>query len=223
MKLLAIIAGIVGTAFVIYHLLFPTYTHRYRLTIEVEVDGKVRSASSVIEVRIQDQRGIPLVRGAYNAKVSGEAVFLDLGNGQHVIAILGFGRTGQEHPLNVSTLARNVFNPLPNNRGLESLKLMPSLPIQKKAKLHGQQIPTMVTFGDLSNPTTARIVPVSEFSRVFGPNIRFRAAWIEITNDSVTRGIKKKLPWLPHPTYITGKKLCDPRDPHCLHGGNFER
>jgi hypothetical protein len=89
--------------------------------------------------------------------------------------------------------------------------------------LSGDLIPAFVTFAIPNDPATARVVLPSEFPAVFGPGVRLRDAGIEMTNDPVTRGIEKKLTWLPHPEYLSGRFACGPDEPHCLHGGHFTR
>ena len=72
-----------------------TYTHRYRLTIEVETPEGAKSSGNVIEVSVQEKPdwGIPATSGVLT-RVEGEAVFVDLGDNRHVIATLGFGPLG---------------------------------------------------------------------------------------------------------------------------------
>ena len=50
---LGIIVAIAAVAG-LYKLKYPTYTYRYRMTVEVDVGGEVRSQSSVIEVSAGD-------------------------------------------------------------------------------------------------------------------------------------------------------------------------
>ena len=69
----------------------PTVTYRYRLTIEVETPQGLRSGSSVIETTIRDTTGAVLSTPearTISSKVRGEAVFVDLGEGRNVVAIL---------------------------------------------------------------------------------------------------------------------------------------
>ena len=84
-------------------------------------------------------------------------------------------------------------------------------------------VPTLVTFTDLNNPTTARVVRPDEFPAAFGAGVRLRGARIEMTADPVTSGIEKKLTWLPHPKYLSGRFACGPNESHCLHGGHLTR
>ena len=54
--ILAIVAAIILAPLCFYfgyRLLYPTYTYRYRLALEVETPDGIRSGSSVIEVRYE--------------------------------------------------------------------------------------------------------------------------------------------------------------------------
>ena len=55
MKWLGIACAAIVAGFVLYKINYPTYTYRYRMTVNVEVDGQMRSGSSVIEVRVSKQ------------------------------------------------------------------------------------------------------------------------------------------------------------------------
>ena len=54
-KIALSIALVVGGSLTMCKLAYPTYTYRYKMTINVEADGKLYSGSSVIEVRLVKQ------------------------------------------------------------------------------------------------------------------------------------------------------------------------
>ena len=97
---LGIVALIVG-AVLFYKGVFPTYSYRYSMTVEVTVDGVVHSGSSVIEVDLVKQPRIITDTPAVLPKVHGEAVFVDLGKGRNVIALLASGLERQQRRLSV--------------------------------------------------------------------------------------------------------------------------
>jgi hypothetical protein len=216
-------------AYIAWILLFPVYTSRFRLSVEVETPQGLKSGSSVIETTIRDVKvGLPEMRGlSYGAR--GEAVFVDLGQGRHVIALLTFGAHGQDQD-RLNGLVWAALAPGKRGNWREQFKLTGS------GDLPPDSLPTLVTFADVNDPTTARVVQPQEFESVFGPGIRFKRAWLEtvsagiwplslvgITGEPITSGLERKLPWLPHPRYLSGRFACSPREPHCLHGGHFTR
>jgi len=77
-----------------------------------------------------------------------------------------------------------------------------------RANLYPPLVPTLVTFGDLADPKTARVVDPYAFEQEFGAGYVFRRAWIEmvpvgiwplnnlgIYGTPITRGIEKRLAW----------------------------
>jgi hypothetical protein len=166
----------------------PTYVHRYRLTIEAEVGGVLRSGASVIEVRTTDYKaGLPETKGL-RSRVIGDAVFLDLGRGQNVIALLGFNPHGAREMIDL--LDFHVFRASNPRLQIEDLPKLTG-----RAPLPDNLMPTLITFSDLNDPKSAKEVGFTEFERVFGADVHFKGVWIEMTNVGVTRGIEKKLLW----------------------------
>jgi hypothetical protein len=81
-------------AFLTYRAAFPTYTYRYRMTVEVTVEGQIKSGSGVIQV---DVATLPPITDVppFHSEVTGEAVFVDLGGSRNLFALLvGAGRKG---------------------------------------------------------------------------------------------------------------------------------
>jgi len=164
MKWLAILLAVGLAVWAVMAFAFPTYTHRYRLTIEVDTPQGVRSGSSVIEVERSDQRWVLIAQGRYVFEAYGHYKWDE---------DAWSGRTKMQGPI----------------------ELKPPL------------IPTLVTFSDLSDPKTARVVyatgPIvrdqilsngrqprivgqgvlfDELGNVFGPGYRFRRATIQMVS-----------------------------------------
>ena len=191
--ILAIPLGWVGSAWIYEGL--STYKHRYRLTIEVETGAGVKSSASVIEVSIREKASWVPQTGGVTASARGEAMFLDLGGGRNVIATLGFGPQGQEHK--IEWLATETIGPLhPDAKVRIGGRIWQEASSWTgHADLPPALIPTLVTFSDINDSASARVVQPEEFERVFGPDVRFKRAWVEMTSDPVTTGIEKKFPW----------------------------
>ena len=187
--ILAVISG--GVAW--YMLAYPTYTYRYRMTVNVMVGGVVHTGSSVIEVRLSRQpRILPDVLLVV-PHVAGNAVFVDLGGGRNVIALLASGPNGfnVNYPYQV---VPQLFRVAYDDRDL------PTLPnLRGRREISAQYLPTFVTFANLNDPKSARLVTADEFAKILGPDVRFIGAWIEMTSDTVTQGIETALPWWKRP------------------------
>ena len=210
--ILAVIGGGVAWCKISY----PAYTYRYRMTVEVTVNGVVHSGSSVVEVTVQKQPEV----GDAPAQVShvrGEAVFVDLGDGRNVIALLASGPNGSDvdYPYGlVPRLFRTSYDEhdLPKLAGLRGRRDIPE-----------NKLPTFVTFADLNDPKSVRVVKSDEFSQVFGPNVRLSDARIEMTNEPVTRGIEQKMPEIAKRLREKDKvmQIKDVRDPYSPRSGHF--
>jgi hypothetical protein len=172
-----------------YRLLLESQTNRFRLTIEVDTPDGIRSGSSVIRTRIWDAGGwgFAEARGV-RGEAYGEAIFVDLGRDRNVVGILGWGPNGHDQN-KIYGLKRAALASGARLDWKEELKL------KGRGELPPDYVPTMLTFTDLNDPKSARIVRPDEFERVFGPGVRFRRAMVETTNDAAERQIEKKLKW----------------------------
>lgn len=197
-----VVVLVVGGTFAWWRVNYPTYTYRYRMTVEVDVRGETKSGSSVIEVSLSKQPAFLPEVPSVATTVRGEAVFVDLGDGRNVIALLASGPHGTDvnYPQHVV--------PLHFKLSYADRELVKFPQLQGRWDLERAR-PTLVSFTDLNDPMTARVVEPDEFEQVFGPGVRFKRAFIEMTGDAVTRGIERRLPWL---NYLE-KYRADPSNP----------
>lgn len=217
----------------------PTFTYRYRLTVEVETPTGVKTGSSVIETTLQNNHGVtwaPMEARKFTSYVRGEAVFVDLGEGRHVIALLAMGKRLQGDP--------DFRKIVPGSLGVrwwDPAAVLPSLSdaAGRRAVIEvpSELLPTLVTFRDLGDPATAEIIEPDTFDFVFGPGYDLRRVtvqlvpmgwWplnaLELYGVSVTRGIEQRLPWVSTiKGYLSGKFACNPRVELCLDVRQFRR
>jgi hypothetical protein len=229
------VLAIVGTvilapAFVYfgYKLLYPTYTYRYRLSVEVETPDGLRSGSSVVEIRYQMFPKL-LTERDHISRVFGESVFVDLGQGKNLVGLLASVPSGEDvdYPGRVVFQAFQLDSNDPNTpRRLPQLRGKRDLDIHHSGQYDVTQrlLPTFVTFRDPADFMSAKIAPPGLFGEIFGAGYELRDVSIELTDEPRTEKIQKLLPWLPHPGYFNGQVGCGPGDPtYCLHGGHFMR
>jgi hypothetical protein len=214
MKTLGLLAAIGVALWLGMMFAFPTYTHRFRLTIEIDTPEGVRSGSSVIEVSRKDVRWVLIAQGQYEFRVRGEAVFVDLGDRRNVVALLAHGPNAE----NVDQMISLPIEAHGYDKWDEkawSGKVTVRGPVELKPPL----IPTLVTFADPADPRSARVIyatlvqearsgsaaargepgiAVDRFGEMFGSGVRLKRAWIETTDESITSGIEHHLPWLLH-------------------------
>jgi hypothetical protein len=182
-----------------------TYTHRVRLTVEVETPTGLKSASGVIQNSLTSTANwFGVATGGTSTK--GDAVFVDLGNGRHVIALLAYGPRGE---------GVDFDNIVSKSFGRDQPFWYVDAPHWTgKADVPTRVMPTLVTFSNLADPTTAKVLSPSgtDFETTFGPGYAFTRATLEmvspgiwplnlfgITGEPVTRGIEGKVPALKNP------------------------
>jgi hypothetical protein len=191
MRVVGAIAGclvlVIGGVLAFWKFGYPTYTYRYRLVVEIEADRLSREGSSVIEIEVRTQPNI-LDNPTISVRVHGEAVFVDLGEGQHVIALLAAGPKAED----VGYPDRLVPLLLPTTYRPEDLPKLATL--RGRREVADQHFPTFATFADLNEATSAHVVQPDEFARVFRPGVHVKKIWFEMTGDPVTRRIEAKLP-----------------------------
>jgi hypothetical protein len=68
--------------------------------------------------------------------------------------------------------------------------------LKPKAELPLKYLPVLVRFRNPNDPTSVELVDPSNLAASFGPGVALKGAFVEITNDPVTKGIEARLPWL---------------------------
>jgi hypothetical protein len=206
------------------------YVYRQKLTIEMTTPAGLRTGSSVTHVRWIDRRRIPWNIGFdWNGSDWGEATFVDLGDGKHVIALI----PGND----LHSKVRGIF-PMANE---DSARAALS-DIGKMLNVPASKVPTIVTFADINDPASAKMVlgtnyrqqcredrkpscvpesiavPVDEIAATFGPGYAFRRATLEMLppgwwpfnlvaapwprwlfGEPLTKGMEARLPWWQGP------------------------
>ena len=172
--------------------------HIYRLTVEVETPLGRKSASGVLAIHPDRSYS----RGGHT-KTVGDAVYVDLGGGKNLVALLAhIDKNLELDGINYVALRaylaggkRVSFNEMNRQTGI--------VPVM------GALIPVLATFADPANPGTARHVSPDESENALGKGYRLHGITAEAVpngfwpldfggalGEPVTRGIQAKLPWL---------------------------
>lgn len=193
MKTVAIFTAMTAALWTWIALGFPDHAHRFRLTVEVDTPEGLRSGSSVVEVESKDVRWVP-APGTHVYPVRGEGVFLDLGGGRNVVAVLAHGDSAEDVS-QIITLWVEAYG----HKQWDGDVWSGRTELRGVVELRPPLVPTLVTFADPLDPATVRVVRPGEFERAFGPGFRFRRATLEVVPRSVpvtSRVIERRLPWL---------------------------
>jgi hypothetical protein len=156
-------------------------TFRYRLNFAVQVDGEVKSASSIIEVLYYGFGGDVGASGASSyASSRGVAPVIDLG-------IHGMLFAGMEHRFNYYSWRKKEFNLackrpadaewLPKVYGLHAIELEKLR--EGKRELADDNYPPFIWFPDGGTWQDAKELCPEEFSRVIGADVTLKSVSIE--------------------------------------------
>jgi hypothetical protein len=172
--------------------------HKYRLTVEVETPEGPKSASGVMAVhpdRSYTRRG--------QTRTLGDAIFVDLGRGKNLVVLLAHVDNNLVLD-DMNYVALRAYAAASGKRVpfSEMSRLTGTVPVK------GALIPVLVTFGDPTNPGTARVVPPDDAEAVLGKGYRVQGISAEAVpngywpldfggalGEPVMRGIQAKLPW----------------------------
>jgi hypothetical protein len=174
--------------------------HKYRLAIEVETPAGVRSASGVMA--IYPDRSYS--RGGHT-RTAGDAVYVDLGGGKNLVALLAHLDEGKIELDGMNYVALRAYTAASGAR--VSFNQMSRL--SGVVPVNGALLPVLVSFADPANPGSARTVSADDAAAALGAGYRLRAVTAEVVpngywpldiggalGEVVTRGIAAKLPWL---------------------------
>ena len=176
MKWIAIILAAAIGAVVLYRIAYPTYSYRYRITVNVDVGGETRSESSVVEVRISKQPQFLPEVGPLSFSVRGQAVFVELPGGRNLVALLASGATGADRGYPQKIVPAHF-----------KLNLFRDQDLLKLSSLHGrwelapEQLPTLVTVTNPNDGATTQVVRFDQIYRQLG--VHLRSITVDMTTD----------------------------------------
>jgi len=180
----------------------PLPTYRYELTVEVETPQGLRSGSSVIEVRTHAKPGFTPEASGVTTNVRGEAVAVDLPNGQTLFALLDQAEFIAPYTLQPGQLMAT------GSAGERRAKIRALKAIRRKTVVprwrppnppeDGPQglYPTFVYFPDIDSPKSMEVVDPENLSAEIGTGYRLRRLTLSITDMPGTKGIEGRLKWL---------------------------
>ena len=218
-------------------LLNPTYTYRFKMTVEVETPQGLKTGSSVYEVQAGDSGHLLPDEHARDWSVKGEAVMIDLPAGQTLFALI---KTTNARREDLAQLSMGVLDPKFDNDIVESAQrisrrqgihspaeIAPTYTYESYAKgrpvkTEVSNYPMLMTFSDITDPASLKLVDSAVLATSFGPGVRLKRITIEITEDPVTTGIERRLVWLPklHGSYLDGGSVGSAQNGG-MHGGFF--
>ncbi len=168
---------------------------RHRLVVDVGTPAGVVSGAAVRETLVQRApRWAPGLQVTFEGR--GEAVAIDLPNGQTLFALLGttyFPDAFIRLPIELFVQQAEYERTGESDTSQRVKQLMRDQP---SAPVTGDNRPRLVRFRDISDPSTMEEVDPDQLSDAFGSGYYLQGMTISITTDRVTTGIGDRLPWL---------------------------
>ena len=175
--------------------------HKYRLTVEVETPEGRKSASGVVAVhpdRSYTRRG--------QTRTLGDAVFVDLGQGKNLVALLAHIDNNKLELDGINYVALRAYTAAAGGKRVSFNAMSAQTGI---VPVKAELVPVLVSFADPANPASARAVAPDDAEAVLGKGYRLQGITAEVVpngfwpidfggmlGEPVTRGIVAKLPWL---------------------------
>ena len=172
---------------------YSTDTIRYKMTVEVETPSGIRSGSAVRQIALVASPNFACSLGESRPfwRLKGEAVTVELPDGRLLFAISLGEHVDPNQPTGQISRLFNRYGrgaPKPISIWSNSRRL--------KASDYDNFMPMLVTFGDVNDPSTARLVEPDELDAEFGPGFKLHRITINQTNERVSEGIEEYLPWM---------------------------
>lgn len=197
---------------------YPKHVYRFKLTINIETPQGMRSGFSVYEITANQRQKILPEEAARAWSTRGEAVAVEIAPGKALFALL---KTKAHHEdmasLSMQTLAPDWnFDVVGTAERIAKRK-----DIVSSAEVAPELYPIMVTFKDINDPTSIEMVDPANLEASFGQGVRLRAVIAEVTEDSVTIGIRRMLPRASDRGFFNWDGKSNPNEPGIFNIGDF--
>lgn len=177
-----ILGGIALALFYTFRFLFggATVSYHQRLSVTVQTPTGEVSGDAVTEVTKVDSDGalVPVDARGVRSQIRGEAVVVEIAPGRYLFALLG----GADHW---------VYPAFGLGQGLsyeESMRKLMKVDHDTPSPLPVKDYPLMVTFTDITDPTTVTRVDPTNLAASFGPGVSLTAVTLAVTKDQVSEG-----------------------------------
>jgi hypothetical protein len=214
-----ILFGIVAALIAIWRFwLVPTWAIDFKLTLQVAVDGEIKTGSGIIQTRWEDEWAVPIQIWTWGVTTRGEAIGVDLGSRGWLFLLLN--AKSKPHSASIGSFSSLILTVFSNGEiigpGNAPTSLVSAITNRRDVlNIPTELLPMLVRFGDMNDPTTVERVDPDDFARSFDPGVKLIEATIQIVPGGiwpfnawgggtpqwlfgapVTMGIEDQLPWL---------------------------
>ena len=199
---------IAASPFVIWNIIYPSNTLRYKVTVEIETPEGLKTGFAVRQVTMRPQLLLP--QGGAVFDTIGEAVVVDLGSRGKVFAVMGT----DDHWMFFEAFAP----PPPSGAGIATTKkgMQYYKSIKERKVLDPKLWPLLVGFKDINDPKTVTVAykviraevredtglkvrsvgAEDHMVDLFGEGVKIKNIEVERTHDDISWHIVGALPWL---------------------------
>jgi hypothetical protein len=200
--------------FIIWAHIPNTNSWNQKLTMYIETPNGQIKASSVVQIKYTSALKWARELDSPDFRQTGEAAVADLGDGRYVFALLT--ETGTD----LSMAAYPGYH----KGDLDLTQWIGTLVKQtEERELPSKAYPMLVSFADISDPTSVYEVAPDDFEARFGEGYALKRMTLQVTDEAVTEGVEDLLLWLKNLEggYLQGG-ITSKNAPLGLHGGNFK-
>jgi hypothetical protein len=174
----------------------PKSEYRQRIIVEVETPSGLRTGSSVIQVRHkQKPKALEHIPGnGFYAR--GEAVAVEVAPGRILFALLSPPRSWDVSSYQARLITKALMGgaeskpalALPGNGyGVDAHKVIGESNVE--VTLPKRLYPMLVTFQDINDPLSVKLVDPADLAPIFGPEFQLKRITVKVTDDPVTIGV----------------------------------
>ncbi|WP_158816033.1 hypothetical protein [Methylocapsa sp. S129] len=198
-KFLAICAIIIVGGYAACSALYPTFYLHYRLSLDLDVDGKAQTSSGVVEIAYPILSEFRLGEGRKFAGIfHGNAITIDLGQRGLVFIVNMMSLAPANKPGARTTLRPPGSVPLidlpfeayglPSDGTPSTMERVVQQVQQKTGSVDVtiDKLPMFVRFTDINDPRSIEEIDPADLAATFGPRVRLLSARLEVTRDPVT-------------------------------------
>ena len=182
-------------------------SYRYKLTLTVDTPEGIKSAFNVVEVVYPQYHPV---------RVTGDALYLDLGPGKRpLVALLtkrpNFSRppmsdTDQDWEENRPTLILARLYGDSYRRYTDILELIVHFKTYRGVReITPANLPDLITFSNPNDSESVLPVDRNNLSASLDNRVEWRKIALELTDEPITHGLYQKLPWLSTPEQEWGR------------------
>jgi len=196
-------------AFVLWPL---SYQVNYKLSIDIDDNSAPRHGEGVIEVQFLSQPIRIDNTPNWSIGARGEAFAVDLGErGTMFVLLSGESGTKGRGAVEAGQRALGTYfhasfgDTPPNLRGWLQINSFASK--HESVEVDPSNLPMLVRFRDTNDPASVERVEPNALDASFGPGVKITRVTAQLTDEPMTTGIEKRLPWVSKPVGSVGKGM----------------